>query len=583
MIRSRQLLLTVLAACSPWADAQEPVDFATQVKPILESACVSCHNEEKAEGELRLDTLEFALQGGEYGPSIVPGKPDESESYVRVMLPDDDDDIMPPKGEPLSKLQKEVLHRWITDGAKWPDDMVLGKVKRIDFSEDIQFVLESNCVACHKDGEEEAGLNIVTREKAFTTGDNGPSIIPFKPEDSLFYTLANLDPDDEDIMPPKRSGDPLPRKTLDLLKMWIEQGAVWPDGIVLKQKAKSSSGAPETYDNIDLVRKIHALIAEKSKDDEFKAYTDDVPLSKTSFEMIPIQGGTFKIGSPDKEKMRSEVEGPQVEVSISPFWMGATEVTWNAYDPFMITKVDRYKNGAPKTLAVSEDLVTGLIAALSMPTTPYVEMSFGMGQDGYPAISMTQHAANKFCQWVSVQTGHFYRLPTEAEWEYACRAGTTTAYSFGDDPSQLGDYGWFFENSNGRYQKVAQKKPNPWGLYDMHGNAREWTLDQFAPDFYGTLKGEATRDPWNKPVTLYPRSVRGGGWDDDPDQLRSAARVGSHENWKQTDPQLPKSLWYHTDAKWLGFRMVRPQEIPTAEKMFEAWNIGRPAKKKPAK
>jgi formylglycine-generating enzyme required for sulfatase activity len=198
-------------------------------------------------------------------------------------------------------------------------------------------------------------------------------------------------------------------------------------------------------------------------------------------------------------------------------------------------------------------------------------MSFGMGQRGYPAISMTQHAANKYCQWLSAQTGHFYRLPTEAEWEYACRAGTTTAYSFGDDPAQLGEYAWYYDNSNEKYQKVGQKKPNPWGLHDMHGNVMEWCSDQFAEDYFTRIK-DKPENPFLRPEKLYPRSVRGGGWDDDPEQLRSAHRRGSDPYWKVQDPQLPKSIWYHTDAIWLGFRLVRPLEIPTVEEMDFYWN-----------
>ena len=238
------------------------------------------------------------------------------------------------------------------------------------------------------------------------------------------------------------------------------------------------------------------------------------------------------------------------------------------YDsPDAIAHPRRIMRGSPTEAHTQAD-------AVARPTTPYVEMSFGMGKDGYPAISMTQHAANTYCKWLSANTGHFYRLPTEAEWEYACRAGTTTAYSFGDDPAQLKDYAWFVDNSEGKYQKVGKKKPNPWGLYDMHGNVMEWTLDQYDPQSYKQFTAAVTKEPWVKPTKPYPHVARGGGWDDDPDKLRSAARRASDRSWKMQDPQLPKSIWYLTDAQWLGFRVIRPLKVPSPEEMEKFWHSG---------
>ena len=191
--------------------------------------------------------------------------------------------------------------------------------------------------------------------------------------------------------------------------------------------------------------------------------------------MTPIKGGEFVMGSPDERSGRKPDEGPQHKVKIEPFWMGMHEVTWNEYELFMYQDEERkFQKEIP-----TDAYVDKVSDAVSRPTKPYVEMSFGMGKDDYPAISMTHHAANKYCQWLSAKTGQYYRLPTEAEWEYACRAGTKTKYSFGDDESQLGDYAWFEKNSDFKYQKVGRKKPNPWGLYDMHGNVAEWTLDGY--------------------------------------------------------------------------------------------------------
>jgi len=325
-------------------------------------------------------------------------------------------------------------------------------------------------------------------------------------------------------------------------------------------------------DDLELAKAIRAKILETQgelKAEGMEDYEAKVPQTGADYAMVAITGGEFMMGSPEDEENRGEDEGPQRKVRISPFWMGKYEVTWDEYEPFMITTESRAKDGAPLEMPEEHDMAF----VVSKPTAPYTEMSFGMGTDGYPAICMTQHAALKYCQWLSAQTGHFYRLPTEAEWEYACRAGTTTAYSWGDDPEKLEEYAWCWDNADDGYQKIGLKKPNPWGLHDMHGNVIEWVMDGYGeyPPADGVLE-----NPYVKPgENLYPRVARGGSWWDDPEFLRSAARFKSTSEWKIEDPQLPKSIWYHTDAEWLGFRLVRPLEVPPAEEMLRIWNSGR--------
>jgi len=281
--------------------------------------------------------------------------------------------------------------------------------------------------------------------------------------------------------------------------------------------------------------------------------------------MIPIKSGEFMMGSPETEVGRRADEGPQHKVKISPFWMQRCEITWDEYEPFM-QNIEGSNTKNPIDASRLSD-------AVSKPSKPYVDMSFGMGRAGYPAVGMTQHAANKYCEWLSAKTGRFYRLPTEAEWEYACRAGTTNAFSYGNDRGKLSDYAWFYENSYSKYQKVGRKKPNPWGLYDMHGNVAEWCLDQYESNFYGPQKTELSVNPWNKAIQPYPHVIRGGNWWDDPDRLRSAAREKSDKKWN-TDPSLPPTSWYMDKSDSVGFRIVRPLKVPTAEEMYHYWNSG---------
>ena len=315
--------------------------------------------------------------------------------------------------------------------------------------------------------------------------------------------------------------------------------------------------------------------AEAGKESEMKSYAEPLEHTDLQIEMVPIRGGTFLMGSPESEDDRNEDEGPQRDVKISPFWMGKYEVTWDQYDAWG-EEIDQLRRKMLSIQATARDLA---VDGVSKPTEPYTDMSFGMGKGEYPAICMTQHAARTFCKWLSAKTGRYYRLPTEAEWEYACRAGTTSAYSFGDDADELEDYAWFFDNSEDTYQEVGQKKPNPWGLFDMHGNVAEWVLDQYDESFYAD--SNSAEDPLLVPTKLYPRVVRGGGWDDDPDMLRSAAREGSSDEWKQQDPQIPRSIWYHTDALGVGFRVVRPLVEPSDQEKADKWDKTAPEQKDP--
>ncbi len=574
---SPSVLLGLLLAATA-APAAGKIDFASQVKPILEAACVHCHGTEKDKGDFRLHTLEDAAKGNENGPGLTPKDPTKSAIYTTLILPADDDMVMPPEKEGLlDAAQVAVIKQWIEEGADWPAGVTLEQTPRISFEKHIQPILEQNCVTCHNPEKDKGDWILSTKKEAFESGDNAPNIVPFQAAKSGLFALTALDPDDDELMPPAKSGGPLKKDEINLLKAWIEQGAVWPEGINLEAKEKAA-GDTNNPDTLDLVRKIHAHIVATSQEKaeaEMKPYEASIPKTGAPYAMVVIPGGKATIGSPASEADRRDDEGPQIEVQIKPFWMGKHEVTWDEYEPFMLTSEGRNKDGSRKTWSPAdkpEDLI-------SQPTPPYQPMDFGMGRNGFPAICMTQHAANKYCQWLSAQTGHFYRLPTEAEWEYAARAGSKTAYFFGDDPAQLEEYAWFFDNAeNFQYSQVGKKKANPWGLFDIYGNVCEWTLDQYAKDRYTTWAAKAANgvlsNDWVRSTAPYPHVARGGHYDDDPDALRSAARRASDPNWKQQDPQLPKSIWYLTDATWLGFRIVRPLEIPTVEEMHAAWNNG---------
>ena len=439
---------------------------------------------------------------------------------------------------------------------------VAASLPAADLGAEVLPLIRAKCLSCHRESNRLGGLSLETRAAAFQGGTGGPVIIAGQPEQSPLLARMALPAGAAGAMPP--AGPRLAEEELAAVRSWITLGAEWntPARIAEPRPPASADDA-----GMDLARRVHALIVTRAKEEaseRFEPYREPVPGTDASLRMMPIPPGEFVLGAAPSELGRADDEGPQARVAIDAFWMAAHEVNWDAFRRFMLRQAEAY---------IDPDRVA---AAVSSPTPPYMEMSFGMGITGYPAISMTQHAASKYAQWLSAKTGRFYRLPTEAEWEYACRAGSSTAYSFGSDASELGQYGWFWENSDGQYRPVGEKEPNAWGLHDMHGNVWEWTLDRYLPNY--AASDQPLDNPWVRARRLYPRVVRGGSWMDDAPALRCAARKASSEDWKMQDPQLPKSIWYHTDAQWLGFRLVRPRQVPSAEMMHAYWNSATGAK-----
>ncbi len=294
----------------------------------------------------------------------------------------------------------------------------------------------------------------------------------------------------------------------------------------------------------------------------FEDYVERIPGTQIHFEMVAIPGGEFEMGSPLDEPYRRPDEGPVHRVRVDSFWMGRVEVTWAEYDEFV-----RQTGVSSKHTAGDLDVETG-------PTPPYGNPDQGWGRGTRPAITMTFYAATRYCEWLSRVTGRRYRLPTEAEWEYACRGGTSGPYFFEGDPrrfsrrnwrnrlfgpdtSGIDRFVWYAENARGRTHPPYTKRPNPFGLFNMLGNVREFCLDWYAPDAYSTA-GESLLVNPKGPTTGTEHVVRGGSFASDAADVRCAARDHTrHDAWLMTDPQSPKSRWWYSDCVDVGFRVVR--------------------------
>ena len=295
-----------------------------------------------------------------------------------------------------------------------------------------------------------------------------------------------------------------------------------------------------------------------------RQFTQALPATEVSFQMMFVPSGEFLMGSLESEEGRNPDEGPQHKVSIDSLWVGTVEVTWDLFELFLAENKPLFADLPGEKKKV--------VDAVSRPTPAFEDPSMGMGRKGFPVVNVSPYAALTFCKWLSLLTGRFYRLPTEAEWEYICRAGSQSAYGFGDDSGQLDDYAVYYDNSSGQYTEGATKKPNAWGIYDMHGNVAEWTLDEYAADYYARNRGPV-HNPWNTPSSLYARVYRGGSWDDDAHDLRCASRKKSGLFLQKGDPQIPKSFWWYTNASFIGFRLVSPAKSPADLEMKKFWAI----------
>ena len=353
--------------------------------------------------------------------------------------------------------------------------------------------------------------------------------------------------------------------------VFIELSKSTPRGLVqtVSYEAPGSEAIDETT---------RGIVKEKPASGRFVAieggymvpYTATIPGTEIQFDMIPVPGGKFMMGSPEDEEDRRDDEGPQFEVSVEPFWMGKYEVTWLEYKKYMqLDKVFKALNGKGLRKVDSDNEIDAVTAPSSLYDPSF---TYSAGEaDNQPAATMTQFAAKQYTKWLSLMAGSFYRLPTEAEWEYACRAGTTTAYYFGEDPDDLEDHAWNIETSDDERHPVGELKPNPWGLYDMYGNVAEWVLDEYSENGYDHIeagKPVSTGEALRHPTKLFPRVIRGGSWELEPEDCRSAARLGSDDKeWKYEDPNFPKSPWWYTDSPGLGvgFRLLRPLKTPDAK------------------
>lgn len=298
---------------------------------------------------------------------------------------------------------------------------------------------------------------------------------------------------------------------------------------------------------------------------KFETFEEKLPGTSVSFKMVAIPGGQFKMGSPANEAYRESDEGPVRNVAVDSFWMAELEVSWNEYLAFFAATGSQ---GRKEAVVVDEET-----DGVSGATPPWGAPDQGWGKGSRPAITMSHLAAETYCRWLTQETGRKYRLPTEAEWEYAARAGTTSPYFFEGSPEDYEADGFLkklFGSNNEVINKYAISQlnspnktelpglveANAFGLKNMLGNVAEFCLDFYDPKVYRKYPKGVVRNP-RGPRNGMEHVVRGGSFRDSPKDLRAARRdFTKTEAWLVTDPQIPKSIWWYSDTKSVGFRVV---------------------------
>jgi len=319
------------------------------------------------------------------------------------------------------------------------------------------------------------------------------------------------------------------------------------------------------------------LFREPAKVEKLETYTEQVPNTGISFKMIAIPGGSFSMGSPGNEPLRNADEGPVKKVNVSPFFMAETEITWDQYLAFYVETA-----GEGRTTDTEGARTKADVDAISGPTPPYGQPDQNWGTGSRPAITMTYHAAETFCKWLSLKTGKSYRLPTEAEWEYAARGGTQTPYFFKGSPKEFKEKGFFSRffarendviskyviyktDSQGKTQLPEKVEANPFGIKNLLGNAAEFCSDWYSAEAYSRLTDGVT-DP-KGPVTGEEHVVRGGSFKSESGEVRCASRDHTQTDaWLKTDPQMPKSIWWYSDCNHVSFRVVCDFDQNTGKK-----------------